>query len=245
MSKIKLQDIKDELSGLGWKVLSEKYDNLDTEMQFECPNGHQVNTSWKKLRSKKECPICERNEFKKVSEEIKPKPRGAKRILGIDQATRISGYSIFENGKLIHYGKFKAEGFSTIERDASVRNWLINTVKNWQIDYVGLEGIQMQNNLSGGAAMGVTTFEALARLQGILMITLWDLKISFDTVHTSVWRKHCGVKGKSRADKKKSMQLIVKNTYDLNVSEDEADAIGIGKYTAEVMSKEEEMETWE
>lgn len=36
--------------------------------------------------------------------------------------------------------------------------------------------------------MGVTTFEALARLQGILMITLYDLKIPFEIIHTSIWR---------------------------------------------------------
>lgn len=247
MSKIKLEDIKEELSKSNWKVLSETYKTLDTEMLFECSEGHQVNTTWKRLRAKLVCPICNNNAYKNESEEVLPKKKGSKRVLGLDQATRVSGYSIYENGKLIKYGTFKAIGYTAIERDASVRNWLINTIKNWQIDYVGLEGIQMQNNLSGGAAMGVTTFEALARLQGILMITLFDMKIPFDTVHTAVWRSHCKVKGKSRADKKRSMQLLVKEWFDIKVTEDEADAIGIGKYTAEVLSNQstDDIEDWE
>jgi hypothetical protein len=32
MAKIKLEDIQNELAADGWKVISEEYTNLDTEM---------------------------------------------------------------------------------------------------------------------------------------------------------------------------------------------------------------------
>lgn len=245
MSKISLDTIKEELASLGWQVTSEKYKNLDTEMDFICSEGHNVNTTWRKLRNRTLCPICDSNALKSQTEEVIPKKKGSRRVLGLDQATKISGFSIYEDGKLIKYGTFKADGFNTIDRDASIRNWLVNIIKSWQIDYVGLEGIQMQDNLEGGARMGVTTFEALARLQGILMITLYDLKIPFEVIHTSIWRQHCGVKGKSRADKKKSMRILAKQWYDITTTEDEADAIGIGKYAADISSKQNEIEDWE
>lgn len=245
MSKIKIENIREELASKNWQVLSEKYENLDTQMQFQCPEGHEINTSWKKLRDRIECPICTKLGFKDNGEKIVPKKQGSKRVIGLDQATRVSGYSIYENGKLIKYGTYKADGYNAIDRDANLRNWLVSMIQAWQIDFVGIEGVQMQDNLAGGAQMGVTTFEALARLQGILMIALYDLKIDFDVVHTSVWRQHCGVKGKSRADKKKSMRMLVKDWYDMDVTEDEADAIGIGKYYAEKGSKKNEVEDWE
>ena len=245
MSKIRLADIQEELAASGWQVLSEKYTNLDTEMEFLCAEGHKVNTTWKKLRNHLECPICNKNEYKNQSGKIQPKTRGSVRVLGLDQATRVTGYSIFEDGKLISYGTIKADGYNAIDRDANIRNWLVNTIQNWGIDYVGLEGIQFQNNLEGGAKVGVTTFEALARLQGILMITLFDLKIPFEVCHTAVWRQYCGVKGRTRADKKRSMRLLAKTWYDVTVSEDEADAIGIGKYTVEFFNKAQSFESWE
>lgn len=53
--------------------------------------------------------------------------------------------------------------------------------------------------------MGVTTFQTLARLQGILMDTCFELKINYKICPTNTWRAHHEVKGRSRADKKKSM----------------------------------------
>lgn len=244
MSRIKLEDLKEALAPLNWKVVSQKYENLDTEMEFMCSEGHNIHTTWKKLRNKIVCPICEKNEYKIQDDKVIPKTRGAKRILGLDQATRISGYAIFEDNKLIKYGTYTAEGYNTIDRDASVRNWLVSLINNWQIDFVEFEGIQFQTNLQS-QSVGVTTFEALARLQGILMITLYDLKIPYDICHTSVWRQHCGVKGRTRADKKRSMQLKVKEWYDVNVTQDEADAIGIGRYGTSLQKKQVEMESWE
>lgn len=58
--------------------------------------------------------------------------------------------------------------------------------------------------------MGVTVFETLARLQGILMETCYELKIPYEICPTNTWRKFCGVRGRSRADKKRSMQVLAK-----------------------------------
>ena len=93
--------------------------------------------------------------------------------------------------------------------------------------------------------MGVTTFETLARLQGILMETLLELDIPYSICPTNSWRAHCQVKGKTRIDKKRSMQLLAKQWFDISVTDDEADAIGIGKYVAEVLNKKVEIFNWE
>ena len=93
--------------------------------------------------------------------------------------------------------------------------------------------------------MGVTVFQTLARLQGIIMLTCHEQKIPFEVCPTNTWRHSCGVKGKTRIDKKRSMQLLVKQWYDINVSEDEADAIGIGRHLVTYIQKNTTVTNWE
>ena len=42
MAKITLDQIKQEIEQDGWKIHSLEYKNLETEMSFECNNGHNV-----------------------------------------------------------------------------------------------------------------------------------------------------------------------------------------------------------
>ena len=58
MARIKIEDVREAVEKEGWKVLSDSYENLETEMKFECAEGHTIYAPWKKLRSKIECPIC-------------------------------------------------------------------------------------------------------------------------------------------------------------------------------------------
>jgi Holliday junction resolvasome RuvABC endonuclease subunit len=248
MAKIKKENIVEELEKEGWKLLSEKYENLETIMTFKCPEGHQVFSSWKKMRNKKECPICKRNIYKDQDEKIVPKKKGTKRTLALDQATKISGYSIYDSGELIKYGTFKTSLDSEIARDNVIKNWLINMIENWKPDLVALEGIQFQQTkIENGQVMnvGVTTFETLARLQGILWEAVYELGIPCEICHTGTWRKHCGVKGRSSTDKKRSMQLLAKEWFDITITNDEADAIGIGKYATDVFGRVPKIENWE
>lgn len=244
MAKISIDQIKEELAKDNWTLISEQYKNLDTEMTFECSEGHRVYATWKKIRQNRECPICKKNSFKSVTTEIIPKKKGTIRILALDQSTRLSGWSIFDGGALTTYGVFETSFSDEIKRDNAIKNWLISMCQNWKPDYVGIEGIQFQAK-SEGRVMGVTVFETLARLQGILMETCFELEIPYKVCPTNTWRAHCGVKGVSRSDKKKSMQLLVKKWYDVSVSNDEADAIGIGKYVTDTAGAALVVENWE
>ena len=117
-------------------------------------------------------------------------------------------------------------------------------IENWQPTLIGIEGIQFQEQ-SAGRAMGVTVFQTLARLQGVLIETCNDLNIPYKIAPTNTWRAYCNVKGRARADRKKSMQLLVKQWYDVSVTDDESDAIGIGKYLSENLSSQTEIISWE
>lgn len=239
MSRISIETITQELATKGWKVVSKEYTNLKTEMEFECAEGHPVFSTWGRIRQRRICPVCEQNKFKDPKPIIKAKKTGVSRILALDQASHVTGWAIFDGENLVQYGSYKTGEQEEMERLHEVNVWLISMIQNWQPDIVGIEGIQYQKNF------GVTVFQTLARLQGILAETCRQANIAFRFCPTNTWRAHCGVQGRARADKKKSMQLLVKNWYDVSVSDDCADAIGIGKYVAESYAPQVEIVQWE
>ena len=189
------------------------------------------------------CPIFEQNQYYNFSNEIKPKGKIKQRSIGLDQATHITGYSIFDDGKLVYADTFETIADDEIERDIEIKNWLIQLIQNWKPDIIGLEGIQLQQ--FNNKTVGITTYQTLARLQGILMATCKEQNIQYVIIPPATWRAHCEVKGRARADQKRSMQMKVKEWFDITVSNDIADAIGIGKYLNDKHKKKVEIFNWE
>ena len=239
MGKINIKDIVEEAREYGWELISEKYQNLDEELVWECSEGHRVYAPYRKIRGKYICPVCEANKYKEISTKIVVKKPGVRRVLALDQSTHLTGYSIFDNEELVTYGIFETQYEDEIARDHEVKVWLISMIHNWEPDYIGIEGIQYQQQ------MGVTTFETLARLQGILMDLCYEMEYKYNICPTNTWRHFCGVKGRSRVDKKRSTQILIKEWYDISVNEDVADAIGIGRYMAKSVVAQPEVVEWE
>lgn len=242
MAKIKIEDIRKAAIEHNWTLLSDEYKNLDTELTFECNEGHKIYLPYKKVRDKFICPICQQNQYN-FTKEIIPKSKKVQRSIGLDQATHITGYSIFDDGKLIYADFFSASADDEIERDIEIKNWLIQLIQNWNPDIIGIEGIQLQQ--LNNKTVGVTTYQTLARLQGILMATCVEQNTEYIIVPPATWRSHCEVKGRSRVDRKRSMQMKVKEWFDITVSDDIADAIGIGKYINDKHKKRVEIFNWE
>jgi hypothetical protein len=74
------------------------------------------------------------------------------RTLALDQASHITGWSIFDDQNLVRYGAFSVADGDEIERFHKVKEWLISMINLWKPDIIGIEGIQYQESF------GVTTF---------------------------------------------------------------------------------------
>lgn len=246
--KFKIEDIRKEFELKKWQLLSEDYKNLDTELEAICPEGHKVYVTYRKWRLYHECPVCKANPLKRSIEmKVVPRPQNATRILAIDQATQSSGWAIFDNNILVQYGVFQANEATSVERTETVRQWVASMVELWNPDRIAIEDIHMQSfgGKKGYDTESVTTFKTLAQLQGVLINYFYINNIKYDVVHSAVWREYCQIKGVHRADKKRSAQLQIKNWYDVSVTQDEADAICIGKFEAERNYKNSIMLNWE
>jgi len=148
-----------------------------------------------------------------------------KRLLAIDQATTKTGYALYNEGKLEKYGKVEFEG-TAIERIAQVKNWLdkmigVLTVDGSELEVV-LEDIQLQKD--------VVTFKTLSWLQGTLLVLLQEKHIKVRVYFSTSWKSTCGVKGKNRGEQKRNAQKYVVDAFNIKATQDEVDAICLGKH---------------
>ena len=148
------------------------------------------------------------------------------RALALDQASRTSGWAVFEDGKLVTFGKFTADFTDVGDRLYFIREKVKALINDYDIDEVIFEDIQLQGNV----ANNVATFKALAEVFGVLYELFVELKLPRTAVLASVWKSTLGIKGKDRAAQKKAAQIWVENTYNVKPTQDECDAICIGAH---------------
>ena len=107
-----------------------------------------------------------------------------------------------------------------IERMKQMNDEIIKLINEIKPSFIVFENVQFQQNYG--------TFQQLSQLQGVIMAYLFKTDIGFQIIEPSAWKSFCGIKGRKRAEQKKNTQVFVKDKFNCDVTEDEADAIGIG-----------------
>ncbi len=232
MAKLSKEKIEQTAREAGYELVNmDNYINLDSPIEVRCNEKHLNLFNVKELRRKKECPICKEQGQLQTSEKniIDLPPKLDIRLLSIDGATKISGFAVFEGGRLIHQGvKTMSNNDNIIARIAEMRHWLIAVLKKWEIDEVAIEDIYAE---TGYGTAGPQTMIKLAKLLGVLEVASYEvLQGKVNVVPVSTWRGFCKVKTKPRNAAKESAQLFVKNKFGIFVSFDCADAICLGYY---------------
>lgn len=148
------------------------------------------------------------------------------RLLALDQASKITGWAIFEDGELKSYGKISLDDPNTDIRLVQLRQGIQTLVADYNIDEVIFEDIQQQNNV----ANNVQTFKVLAEVYGVVSELLQEIQIPHSTVLAASWKSTLGIKGRTRAEQKKNAQLYVEQNYGIHVIQDIADAVCIGTH---------------
>lgn len=148
------------------------------------------------------------------------------RVLALDQASRTSGWAVFNDGKLVTFGKFTADHSDVGDRLHFIRSKVNSLIDEYDIDEVVFEDIQLQGNV----ANNVATFKALAEVFGVLHELFVEMKMPRTAVLSTVWKSTLGIKGKDRAAQKKAAQVWVEQNYGVKPTQDECDAICIGAH---------------
>lgn len=148
------------------------------------------------------------------------------RLLALDQASKVTGWAIFEDGELKSYGKISLDDPNTDTRLVQLRQNIWALIESENINEVIFEDIQQQNNV----ANNVQTFKVLAEVYGVISELLQELQIPHSTVLAASWKSTLGIKGRTRAEQKKNAQLYVEQNYGIHVIQDIADAVCIGTH---------------
>lgn len=162
------------------------------------------------------------------------------KILALDQSSRITGWAVFEDDKLIDSGKFTVSDDDIGIRLVKIRKKVLELISQFEIDKVYFEDIQLQGNVTNN----VQTFKVLAEVFGVIYETLKEIDIPNETVLAGTWKSKLGIKGTRRDEQKRNAQAYVQNTYGKKVSQDESDAICIGTYAVLNTSQTSDVFDW-
>ena len=140
--------------------------------------------------------------------------------LSLDQATRITGYAIFHDDKLVKVDQFELTDSKIGTRLKKYKEKILKLIDENGVNQVLFEEIQLQQN--------VETFKKLAMLYGTTMLLLEEKGIKYDIVSSNTWKSKCKIKKTGRETEKQAAQKFVEDQYGIHVSQDKADAICLG-----------------
>ena len=147
-------------------------------------------------------------------------------LLALDQASVTTGYAIFQDKKLITYGKISLDDPNVGRRLAVLRQTLLELIKAYDITCIAFEDIQLQASVGNN----VKTFKVLANVFGVIWELCEELKLNYEIVSSNTWKSTLKIRGKNRSEQKRAAQAFVQEEYGMSCTQDEADAICIGSH---------------
>lgn len=159
------------------------------------------------------------------------------KILALDCSTKHTGWAIFEGRLLKEHGDFVCNSKVLFERIDFMKNKIREVLeKHPDVMYVFLEEVYPETKL-----VNVKTNKALMWLQGAVAREIYEFnhKIDVQYIYPSAWRQACGIKtgrGIKREGLKEKDIAFAKESFQVDVNDDVADAIGIGFAAAKMLS---------
>jgi len=154
------------------------------------------------------------------------------KLLALDLSTKSSGYAVFENGELIDYGCFTSASTDLIKRIKVMTDGIKNVIdKHIDITKIIVEEVRPEG--TGYGVGNLKTHRALMWCQAAIAFMLHDnyKNLEMEYIYPSSWRASIGIKtgrGIKRTTLKEKDIEFVKEKWNIDVNDDEADAICIG-----------------
>lgn len=145
------------------------------------------------------------------------------KILGLDTSTTSTGYAVLDNEKLISCGTIKTpKKADLLDKIIYIEEHIKQIIKAKEVDFIVIEDLAVTRSAS--------TTKALAGLLYHLLTEFRKRELLVVQARPSEWRSVCGIKGKCRKELKENAIQHVKNVYNINVNDDEADSICIAEF---------------
>lgn len=145
-------------------------------------------------------------------------------VLALDLSTKQSGYALGGDGQLEKHGFISASNNNPIKRIIKMRDQITKILKIYNIKKIIMEQVRPEYNSH--------TMKILMWLQAAIGIAAYEIdpQIQCEFIGASSWRAQLKIKqgrGVKRNQLKPQDIQYVKNKYNIQVNDDEADAICI------------------
>ena len=171
-------------------------------------------------------------------------------IIAVDASTNSLAFSVFEDGRLIKYGKIRFVGTDALYKAGDACKKSIPFFKAFRSDAIVLESAiysnspktAMQLSLVQGAIIaaaqvaGIKTVKTVTPMawQNHIGTKLLSAAEKQDIVKKTPGKSNSWYKGKQREIRKQKTIDYVNNRYKIKIDDDDvADAIGIGSYVSD------------
>lgn len=146
------------------------------------------------------------------------------KILSLDASTHSSGWAVGTDQMLQQHGCIVAKSRDVEKRIIQMRNQIVSLICNHNPDKIVIQQVRPEVNSH--------TNKVLMWLQGVIIIAAYECKpnMQIEFVNASEWRAAIKIRqgrGIKRDEVKSHDIQYVKNKYNIDVNDDEADAICI------------------
>lgn len=167
-----------------------------------------------------------------------------KKLLSIDQAATLSGWSYWEDEKLIEWGTIEPTPKSAKggRRLTSLRAKFSELIDKYKPSIILIEnpvGGEEDKNPKGhknnSAENNWITMQVLCQVQGMLLQLIDEKNVNVEIVSPSSWQDTCGIHKRDRISRKAGAKSFVERQYKLdNVIQDVCDSVCIAYHYFEI-----------
>ena len=155
-------------------------------------------------------------------------------LLSLDTSSSKTGWAVFEDGKYKESGVYDWSHIkNTEDRLQLMYIEIIQNIDKYEPDILVIE----KDVVGSGKKQNISTINTLVKLIGgvwayqvevNMNCPIEEPKIFYMEYSPSEWRKLIGIKGRKREEYKNASIKNIKEIYNLDVDDNEADAINIG-----------------
>lgn len=151
-------------------------------------------------------------------------------ILAIDASSKSSGWSVFEDNKLIEYGCITASSTDLIKRIQKMIEGFDSILSKYKVNKIVLEEVRPDT----GYNSNTNVWKALTWLQAAIAFLVHEKysQTKIEYIYPSSWRSKIGIKtgkGVKRETLKEADIRYVKENFNIEVNDDIADSICINQ----------------
>ena len=199
--------------------------------------GTWQGTKAKTKRLKEEKTKKRKEKNKDINIKVKKELIPFTNILGLDQSTTGTGYSIIKaTGEVIKIEEINSDEEDFIKRSMETIEILKKEIAENIIKIIAIENIYLEVPRFRNAIMNkVKSYEQLSYLKNRIIELSYEMAIEIMVIYASSWKAHYGLtKNKKDREKQKEGSIeIVEKLIGMKVSDNKADSVLIAKYVIE------------